>query len=158
MPTFDETHYRSKMLGYTLQWEELLDPCSDHYKEYYKVVDEDCSKISPYYWYSGDPIHEKGWLNIWDYDQRTMINTGPFQLIKNKPVDIVVAYTVGEAEIPLKSLKVAKVYARNVQFYFRNNAFETDIINFTADKPEQVFNFRLEQNYPNPFNPSTIIG
>ena len=157
MPTFGETHYRSKMLGYTLQWEELLDPCDEYYMEYFKVIDEDCSSISPYYWYSGDPIHEKGWLNIGDYDQRIMINTGPFQLIKNKPVDIVVAYTVGEAEIALKSLKVAKVYARNVQFYFRNNAFEVDNINFTADKPEPVFNFRLEQNYPNPFNPSTII-
>jgi len=31
-------------------------------------------------------------------------------------------------------------------------------IYFTADKPERVFNFRLEQNYPNPFNPSTIIN
>jgi hypothetical protein len=157
-PYFDtpsEIDYRGGMLGYNLYSSEFINPCEWTLG---KILNEDCSNISPYFMYSGDPILLKGWINTNKNDQRIMINTGPFQLVKSIPIDIVVAYTIGEAERPLQSLKAAKINARNVQFYFRNNAFETiDEELSIPDFGEPIIKFNLKQNYPNPFNPTTKI-
>ncbi|MCK5087665.1 MAG: exo-alpha-sialidase, partial [Melioribacteraceae bacterium] len=39
----------------------FLDPCQ---WEYAQVIDEDCNSINPAFWYSGDPVINKGWICI----------------------------------------------------------------------------------------------
>jgi len=135
----------------------LIDACT---WEFGKTIDVNCETIDGLLMYSGDPILLNGWIANTPYDQRLWVNTGPFDLKENHPIDIVVAYVIGfDTKHSLLSLKDAKTKARNIKFYFQNNAFETE-----AYEPEPIiciepiFEFRLEQNYPNPLNPGTKIN
>jgi hypothetical protein len=85
-----------------------------------------------------------------------ILNTGPFKLEKNKPVDIIAAYIVGLGTNYLNSISVAKQYAANTISYYNSN-FPNSIITGIRDIPQVVNNYKLYQNYPNPFNPSTRI-
>ena len=73
------------------------------------------------FWYSGDPVTDVGWINIFETDQRQMSNTGPFQLVKDQPVDIVVAYVVATGNGPLDAITVAKEYDLTAQLIFDSN-------------------------------------
>jgi len=115
-----------------------------------------CSDINPSFIYSGDPINNIGWIGIVPADQKMILNTGPFKLEKNKPVDIMAAYIVGQGSNYLNSISVAKQYAASTIAYYNSN-FPKSIITGVRDIPQIVNNFTLFQNYPNPFNPSTRI-
>ncbi len=149
-----EQGVRSCLLG--IPYGEIINACNWDFGE---ILNEDCKNLNGLFAYSGDPVLLKGWINTQRTDQRMMINTGPFNLWEDHPIDIVVAYTIGyDYTHSLRSLSDAKIKARNVKFYFLNNAFET------IDKPETpiciepIMEFVLEQNYPNPFNPTTKIS
>jgi len=154
-PDYNELYYRNRMLGMTFE-QRLADPCDFSYSS--KVFNAECSNISPYFWYSGDPVLLNGWINTRESDQSIMINSGPFDLHKNIPIDIIIAYTIGENNHPVQSVKKAKLNTRNVKFYFLNNAFEANKDEDTTQiPPEPLYDFELRRNYPNPFNPTTKI-
>ena len=115
-----------------------------------------CANVNPLFLYSGDPITQTGWINSNPRDQRSLVNTGPFKLEKNKPVDIIIADIVGRGSDALNSITVGKNYASNIIKYYQSN-FPNSILSGINDVPYTVNNFSLDQNYPNPFNPSTKI-
>ncbi|MCK7516668.1 MAG: hypothetical protein MZV64_02555 [Ignavibacteriales bacterium] len=82
------------------------DPCSYGYGSFFGGVN--CNAVNPFFWFSGDPTIPYGWINKVRMDQRSMTNTGPFQLFKNEPVDIIVAYVVARGNSPLNSVEVTK--------------------------------------------------
>ena len=96
-----------------------LDPCLWTYGEVRGGVL--CAEVNNKFWYSGDPVTNVGWINIFETDQRQMSNTGPFQLEKGKPVDIVVAYVVGRGTDALNSVTLAKTYDLTAQLIFDAN-------------------------------------
>ncbi|HET54664.1 MAG TPA: T9SS type A sorting domain-containing protein, partial [Ignavibacteria bacterium] len=84
-----------------------------------------------------------------------MINTGPFNLIKNEPMDIIIAYVVGRGIDHLNSIDRAREITRYVHEEYERN-FSTLVS--VEDKQEELpAQFYLSQNYPNPFNPTTKI-
>ena len=111
------TQLRNYLTGKNQQG-EIVDPCNWAFGV---VVDEDCALIDGTFMYSGNPPANKGWINTAPFDQRQMSNTGPFTLVKDKPVDIVAAYVVGRGESALQSITVAKVIDRQAQFVFSGN-------------------------------------
>ena len=122
-----------------------------------KVFGEDCANINPVFVYSGNPVNQTGWINTVGQDQKIIVSSGPFQLEKNKAIDIIIAHIVGRGSDALNSITVSKNYATNTIDYYNSN-FPNSIITGIKDLPNIVTNFRLDQNYPNPFNPSTRIN
>lgn len=80
-----------------------------------------CAQVDPKFMYSGDPVRGTGWLNTTPIDQRQMSNTGPFKLEKDKPVDIVVVYLVGQGSSAINSVDVTKGYDITAQKIFDSN-------------------------------------
>lgn len=115
-----------------------------------------CNQINSMFMYSGDPVTSNGWLNIYPTDQVMMLNTGPFTLEINKPVDIIAAYVVGRGTNPLNSLTIARQIASAAQSYYDMNFTNLPSSIRNEGKTEHL-KFELTQNYPNPFNPSTSI-
>jgi photosystem II stability/assembly factor-like uncharacterized protein len=116
----------------------------------------DCSQINNSFWYSGDPISQTGWLNNSSSDQRMLFNTGPFELRKNKPIDIIVSYLAGRGIDPLNSISVARNINSSIKNFYNQN-FPVPILNAVNEKIPDQIKFNLFQNYPNPFNPITSI-
>jgi hypothetical protein len=117
---------------------------------------DNCANIDPHFMYSGDPVTQVGWINNTATDQRQISSTGPFQLVKNDTISIVVAYVVGQGTSGINSVTVAKendVYAQNK---FDSN-FPSTFVGIN-DKSISKLDFNLNQNYPNPFNPNTVIS
>jgi hypothetical protein len=144
---------RYRMLGMN-DLGEPIDPCTWWAGEVRGGVN--CADINPLFMFSGDPVTDIGWINTFDGDQRMTMSTGPFQLEEGKPVDIILAYSVGRGTDALNSVAVTKSicqYARSV--YESNFDIETSV-NVRADNSTPN-NLRLSQNYPNPFNPTTTI-
>ena len=84
------------------------------------------------------------------------INSGPFTLELDKPIDIIVCYLIGKGSSALNSVSVMKsITEEAIQIY---NSNFTDIPTSIANQPTVVTEFKLSQNYPNPFNPSTKIS
>jgi hypothetical protein len=71
--------------------------------------------------YSGDPVSKVGWVNTTARDQRQMTNTGPFQLVKDSVVTIVVAYIVGQGTDYLNSVTVVKTTDATAKTLFKAN-------------------------------------
>ncbi len=139
---------RNYLLGLTRQG-EVVDPCNWQYGE---VFGEDCSTIDGHFMYSGNPYDSLGWLNTSARDQRQMLSTGPFELIKDQPVDIIAAYHFSKGETSTESVILGLAKAEELLNNFRPNGVDERNENNLADK------FDLEQNYPNPFNPTTTIS
>jgi hypothetical protein len=132
---------------------DLYDPCSDPYGEILGNIN--CASINPKFKYSGDPVSGIGWINSRTSDQIVMLSVGPFDLVKDEPVEIIFAYVAGRGADRLNSITVAR---DNVQ-----KAIDEYLSNFSslAYKPGEpsyvIDNYELFQNYPNPFNPFTTI-
>jgi len=130
-----------------------IDPCNFVYGEFFGGIN--CEEVNPAKWFSGDPVTQTGWIafrggNIFD-----LTSTGKFNLIKNQPMDIIIAYVVGQGDDYFSSITVARDNVRNVFTEYENNfpnAFE--IPDYEEIYPKT---FSLSQNYPNPFNPVTKI-
>lgn len=144
---------RNYMLGFTRNGVQI-DPCTWSYGSVLGGVN--CNSINPFFLYSGDPVLQYGWVNKSRNDQRSMTNTGPFQLFKDKPVDIIIAYVVARGNNPLNSVTKTKSFTAGIKQFYNSNftSFPTDI---RESNNIEVKDFYLFQNYPNPFNPSTRI-
>ncbi len=119
-----DTHFeaRNYMLGFDKEGNPI-DPCDWALGT---VVDVNCEDVNNRFWYSGDPVgtdstSSSGWLNNTPTDQRQMQNTGPFELVKDEELEIVVAYIVGQGSSPLNSVAVARKISGGAQFVFDNN-------------------------------------
>jgi len=134
----------------------LPDPCNWAYGQVRGGVD--CSEVNPYFWYSGNPVANYGWINIYPTDQRQMQNIGPFNLAVGKEVEVLVAYAVGQGTDALTSITETKNIAGIAGVLYYSNFDTTSIVSVeeiqSGNIPEEYF---LSQNYPNPFNPSTKI-
>ena len=80
-----------------------------------------CANVDPFFMYSGDPVTQIGWIDNTAQDQRQISNTGPFQLVKNDTVSIVVAYIVGKGTSGINSVTVAKTNDITAQQVFDAN-------------------------------------
>ncbi len=113
-----DTHFeaRNYMLGFDKAGNEL-DPCD------WALGNNPpgCESIDNRFWYSGDPVTSTGWLNTNATDQRQMQNTGPFELVRDQELEIVVAYIVGQGTDPLNSVTEARRISEGAQFVFDNN-------------------------------------
>jgi len=150
-PTSNKYIQRNLMLGKLADGNEF-DPCIQYWSE---VVNDDCEKINPRFAFSGDPVKQIGWLytgHVWQFQ---LTSTDLFDLIKNQPQDIIIAYTVGQGDDPISSITAAR---ERVRFLFEeyNNNFPNSFImpDYNEIYPKE---FHLTQNYPNPFNPTTKI-
>jgi len=152
MPT-DEFEARNYMLG-LMRSGEPMDPCDDFWGGVFGGVP--CETIDPLFGYSGDPVSNYGWLNTYPSDQLMLIDTGPFSLEENKPITIIVGYTIGQGDSPLNSVTVGKEVSAFVQQFYQSN-FDDNILPVEDEKNLIVDEFKLFQNYPNPFNPTTTI-
>ena len=144
---------RNYMLG-RQKTGELIDPCDWFRGEVRGGVN--CDQVNPIFWYSGDPETDYGWLNIRPWGQRMVVHTGPFSLEVNKPITIIVGYTIGQGNSPLNSVTVGKEVSAFVQQFYQSN-FDDNVLPVEDENNIIVDDFKLFQNYPNPFNPSTKI-
>lgn len=83
----------------------ILDPCADPFGSVFGMP---CGDVPKTFWYSGDPVTNFGWIYTTPGDMRQMQNIGPFQLKKDEPVDVVVAYVVGKGSDARNSVAVAR--------------------------------------------------
>lgn len=102
----------------------------------------DCSKINPLYWYSGNPVTKVGWLTNYSTDQIMMTNVGRFQLLKNKPVDIIVAYTLGRGTDALNGITKGRKYlsynSAYLEYSFQNLAKLSDVKPHFRTKEDKI--------------------
>ncbi|MCF6270668.1 MAG: exo-alpha-sialidase [Melioribacteraceae bacterium] len=149
----NESQLRDYMLGFN-KGGDLVDPCN---WEFGKVFNEDCSSINPSLMYSGNPVTQNGWINSSPDDQRQFGSTGPFDLVKGKPIEIIVAYIVGRGTDALNSITEARRITNDVIGFYNTN-FSYVPVGVNGNKGSQLpTEYSLSQNYPNPFNPSTTI-
>ena len=143
---------RNFMEGKTLNG-DIPDPCNWVYGNIMGNVN--CEDVNPFFWYSGDPVTQTGWIYNKPLDVRDLMSTEKFMLVKNQPQDIIIAYTVGQGDDPISSITAAR---ERVRFLFEeyNNNFPNSFImpDYNEIYPKE---FHLSQNYPNPFNPTTKI-
>jgi len=97
----------------------LVDPCT--YGQGTVSAGVNCKLVDPLFMFSGDPVTGIGWVNSSPQDQRQITNTGPFKLVKNDTVTIVVAYIVGKGTDYLNSVTVAKTIDKTAKKLFKAN-------------------------------------
>jgi hypothetical protein len=130
----DEFEGRNYMLG-TLKLGEDIEPCNDAWGGVFPLPCDDTG-LDIRLWYSGDPVTNVGWLNTIPTDQRQMTNVGPFELVKDDELEIVVAYVVGQGSDRLNSITVARDIDDGAQFIFDNN--------FKAPSPPPTLQVNVE--------------
>ncbi len=151
-PTLDEPpnnkeEARNLLLGLR-QTGKVVDPCTWRLGEVFGV---DCSTIDGHFMYSGDPVTQFGWINTYPNDQYQLMSTGPFDLVKDKPIDIIASYHFSKGKSSLQSVKLGLEKAQELHNHFFPDSSDEN----ENDLPVE---FNLEQNYPNPFNNTTTIS
>ncbi|MBT8377752.1 MAG: T9SS type A sorting domain-containing protein [Ignavibacteria bacterium] len=114
-----------------------------------------CNEVDSKYWFSGDPVTDVGWICTQNQDKRNLVSTGPFELEKNKPQEIIIAYVIGRGADPINSITVARENVRRAIAEYESNFATMTYIQPPPTNP--VTSYVLYQNYPNPFNPTTTI-
>ncbi|MCC6255867.1 MAG: exo-alpha-sialidase, partial [Ignavibacteriaceae bacterium] len=108
-----------------------VDPCNWSYGQVLGGVN--CATIDPRFLYSGNPVSSVGWINSVPADHRMFVNTGPFTLELDKPIDIIVCYLIGRGSSALNSVTVMKsITEEAIQIY---NSNFTDIPTSIENKP-----------------------
>ncbi len=153
-PTLPELNEVSFRYIITNQYYPADFACTDTHGVFLGGVD--CQKVNTRFFFSGDFINQIGWINNKPEDQRLFVNTGPFEISKNEPVDIVFAYLVAQKDSLSASVSEARRLAGSAKVYAERN-FNINLTGAEEDKVT-VYTFKLNQNYPNPFNPSTKIS
>jgi len=144
---------RNYFLGLT-RVGQVLNPCTFGYGQVRGGVP--CNQVNPYFWCSGDPVTDIGWIFNNNIDVRGMGTAGPFKLIKDQEIEILVGYLIDRSTTPLGGITAVRAVSVFVQDFYENN-FGYPIVS-VDDEPQIISSFMLEQNYPNPFNPSTKIS
>jgi hypothetical protein len=132
---------------------EIINPCSWPYGEVRGGVP--CNAVNPYYWCSGDPVSDTGWISNQNRDVRGNVTAGPFTLVKNREVEVLIGYEIDSSSTPIGGITAGRNVSDAVQIFYETN-FGYPIVS-VEDKLPIVSEFKLEQYYPNPFNPSTKI-
>ena len=130
-----------------------IDPCTFEFGEVRGGVN--CADVNNKFWFSGDPVTDYGWIGTKVLDMRDLTTTGTFTLHKNEPMDIIVAYVVGQGSDNLNSITRAREITQYAHEEYKRN-FST-IVGVNEKNEELPSQFYLSQNYPNPFNPTTSI-
>jgi hypothetical protein len=133
---------------------EILDPCVWQFGEVRGGVP--CNLVNPYFWCSGNPVANIGWIHTLHRDVRGVGNTGPFTLVKDQEVEVLIGNEIDRSTAPLGGITAVRSISDAVQTFYENN-FGYPIVS-VENEPQAVSSFMLEQNYPNPFNPSTKIS
>jgi hypothetical protein len=121
-PTLGDPNTRQEARNYMLGYDKFGNPLDPATWAFGTVVGGvNPALIDNRFFYSGDPVTPIGWINNLPTDQRQMSNTGPFQLVKDQPVDIVVAYVVGRGTNALNSINITKNYSKTAQLLFDSN-------------------------------------
>ncbi len=149
----DENILRNYMLGYNM-FGNLIKPCTWNFGE---VFVDDCISVNPRLMYSGDPVSQNGWINTKPFDQRQLGSTGPFSLIKGKPIEMIVAYIIGRGTDALNSITEARRITNDVIGFYNTNFSYVPVGVRENPQTQLPTEYSLSQNYPNPFNPSTTI-
>jgi len=132
---------------------QFPNPCNWPYGQVRGGVN--CNQVNRKLWFSGDPVTNVGWISTQNRDTRNLVSTGPFELAKNKPQEIIIAYVIGRGNDPLNSVTVVR---ENVQRAIQE--YQSNFASMTYSAPpatNPVTSYVLYQNYPNPFNPTTTI-
>jgi hypothetical protein len=156
IPGYSDPHTISEVRNYMIglsQLGVLLDPCTFAFGEVRGGVN--CSLVDPRFWFSGDPVTDVGWICNQNRDLRGAGSTGPFTLIKDQEMEILIGYEIDRGTTPLGGITAVRAVSDAVQDFYENN-FGYPIVSVEDEQPV-ITSFMLEQNYPNPFNPSTII-
>ena len=144
----EKEHVRYLQKGLRSHTGEIINPCDWPYGI---VKGIECEEVPLYFIYSGDPVSDTGWLDNLPFEQRMMVNTGPFTLTKNEPIDIIIGHVVARGEDYLSSITETKRIVENISGKYITEVKEKKIVVV----PE---NCTLHQNYPNPFNPTTTLS
>jgi hypothetical protein len=142
---------RNYLLGKNSQG-NFVNPCTFPYCEVRGGIN--CSEVNKVFWASGDPVTNVGWISTQNRDTRNLVSTGPFELEKDKPQEIIIAYVIGRGTDPLNSIIVAR---ENVQRAIQEYESNFTSMTYTPPPAIPVTSYLLYQNYPNPFNPTTTI-
>ncbi|KUG25119.1 hypothetical protein ASZ90_005063 [hydrocarbon metagenome] len=130
-----------------------VDPCNFFYGDVFGEIR--CEDVNAQYWFNGFPEDNYGWISTSGGDCFDQTSSEKFTLVKNEPMDIIVAYVVGRGSDNLNSITRAREITQYVhEEYQRNFSTLASVENNNEDLPTQ---FYLSQNYPNPFNPATKI-
>lgn len=132
----------------------LINPCDYSLGQ---VNDLDCNTVNPIFMFSGNPTTNFGWINLDTDDHSVIISSGPFQLEKDKPIDIWVCYSSVKGDSLEDAYNKMLEIDNYAQTFYNYNFFiepPTPSINNTDLND---YDFYLWNNYPNPFNNSTKI-
>jgi hypothetical protein len=132
---------------------QVVNPCTWPYGEVRGGVP--CNQVYPYFWCSGDPVTDVGWISNQNRDVRGMGSAGPFALVKDLEMEILIGYEIDRSTTPLGGITAVINVSDEVQYFYDMN-FGYPVVSVEDSQPIAM-NFILEQNYPNPFNPSTKI-
>ncbi|NWG27489.1 MAG: T9SS type A sorting domain-containing protein [Ignavibacteriaceae bacterium] len=134
----------------------MIDPCTFPYGDVRGGIN--CADVNPFFWLSGDPVTNIGWINNSPIDQRQMQNIGPFELEAGEEYNVFVAYSVGQGTNALSSITEGRSVAEISNILYGCNFLTNCVVSVEDDFISQPSDFILNQNYPNPFNPSTKIS